>query len=340
MSEEASPKKGYRSFFFIAIAIGVLVGGVLVVGSVQENRSFDQAIERVEELIGKDNFDAALRELDQAQTIKPDDSSFVTGQKNRIKSLRTSAEALAKSEVLIEEENYLAAMALLGTVNSEERGLLSRARELESEIRPILIENTETTVKRLIESKQYLKALTLMEETNQQLDPPKILQKEYLAVKRLWDEQKKAQQKSVLAKLRSRYDSFADVTWYQSSSSTNYRNANAFYLYFGMFDGEKGPLRLVVQYYDEDWLFIETAKVNVDGIVYTLNIFDWERDNDSSIWEWSDEPLDDRALIEAIINSRSAVIRFEGRQYYDTRTISSTQKAALKSVLQAWDLQP
>ena len=92
-----------------------------------------------------------------------------------------------------------------------------------------------------------------------------------------------------------------------------------------------------MQYYSSDWLFIEEAKINVDGKIYTVTSTDWERDNDSDIWEWSDEPLNDRELIEAIVKSKSAVIRYEGRQYYDNRTISSSQKLALKQVLEAYD---
>jgi hypothetical protein len=42
-------------------------------------------------------------------------------------------------------------------------------------------------------------------------------------------------------------------------------------------------------------------------------------------------------MIEAIIKSRNASIRFDGSQYYDTRTISAGQKAALKNVLKAYD---
>jgi hypothetical protein len=40
-------------------------------------------------------------------------------------------------------------------------------------------------------------------------------------------------------------------------------------------------------------------------------------------------------LIQKIINSESAKIRFDGQQYFDTRVISSTQKRALKEVLLA-----
>ena len=59
--------------------------------------------------------------------------------------------------------------------------------------------------------------------------------------------------------------------------------------------------------------------------------------HDSRIWEWIDEKLDDREMIESIIKSKSAVIRFEGNQYYNTRTISASQKQSMRDVLFAYD---
>ena len=140
-----------------------------------------------------------------------------------------------------------------------------------------------------------------------------------------------------MSRLQKNVDSFNDTVWYKSRLSPNYVNSNGFYLYFGVIGSTKLPLRLKLQYYDDDWLFIEGAKINIDGIIFDLPHREWERDNDSMIWEWSDEPLNDRQLIEAIIKSRNAVIRFEGTQYYGTRTLSSTQKKALQEVLLAWD---
>ena len=146
-----------------------------------------------------------------------------------------------------------------------------------------------------------------------------------------------AKKKAALGNLSKRYDAFQDITWYKSQLSPKYRNANAFYLYFGVSNGSATNLRLVIQYYADDWLFIDSARVNVDGEIYSVGGSEWEKDFDSDIWEWSDEPLSDRSLIEAIIKSKTSVIRFDGTQYYGTRTISSSQKRALQDVLDAFD---
>jgi hypothetical protein len=146
-----------------------------------------------------------------------------------------------------------------------------------------------------------------------------------------------ARRNRALASMSSKNDAFNNVVWYQDRSSPQYRNSNGFYLYFGVSEGIAQGLRLVVSYFADSWLFVNSARVNVDGTNYVLNADKWERDNNSSIWEWSDVVLDDRQMIERIITSKKAVIRFDGSQYYDTRVISSTQKTALRQVLDAYD---
>jgi hypothetical protein len=154
-------------------------------------------------------------------------------------------------------------------------------------------------------------------------------------------EVEKAEQelKAIWSKMRKKYDSFESVTWYNALSSPIYTNQNGFYLYFGVKDGRLLTLRLKMTYLDDDWLFVDTARVNVDGFIYPLTCSNWERDNKSGqIWEWCDTPLDDdREIVEAIIKSKKSVIRFEGDKYYDNRTISSSQKQALQDVLNAYD---
>lgn len=75
-----------------------------------------------------------------------------------------------------------------------------------------------------------------------------------------------------------------------------------------------------------------------DGQRFERGRVKFERDHDSKIWEWYDENLTDADLqmIRAIIASKEAVIRFNGRQYRKDRTITASQKAALQNVLDAY----
>ena len=143
--------------------------------------------------------------------------------------------------------------------------------------------------------------------------------------------------KAALAQMRIVKDDFKGIAWYHDKSSPKYRNSNGFELYFGTQKGSNTTLRLVIQYYGEDWLFIDKYLFNVDGYTYEIDpgYGDVESDNDSKVWEWFDTKpnQDEVGLIKRIIKSKKAVMRIEGSQYYKDVTITSTQKKALSRVL-------
>jgi hypothetical protein len=150
-----------------------------------------------------------------------------------------------------------------------------------------------------------------------------------------------------LKALRADKDEMADITFYASKTSPKYRNANGFYLYFGKrTNGTFTPLRLVTQYFANDWLFIEKAWAKADGtrvdIPSTSGRMGWERDNGSGdIWEWSDHALRSSAEIEAVTRiafSKTVTVRFEGRKYYDDKKLSEKQLAALREVITAYEV--
>ena len=142
--------------------------------------------------------------------------------------------------------------------------------------------------------------------------------------------------KAALGQMKIEKDSFKGISWYQDKSSPKYRNSNGFYLYFGT-KGASPFLRFVIQYYGEDWLFIEKYLFNIDGDTYEIDpgYGVVERDSDSKVWEWLEKAPDNGEveLLRKIIKSKKAVMRIEGRQYYKDVTISTTQKKALGRVL-------
>jgi hypothetical protein len=149
-----------------------------------------------------------------------------------------------------------------------------------------------------------------------------------------------------LKALRADKDEMADITFYSSKTSPKYRNANGFYLYFGKrTNGTFTPLRLVAQYFGNDWLFVEKAWAKADGtrvdIPTASGRMGWERDNGSgNIWEWSDYALRSSAEIEAVTRiafSKTVTVRYVGRQYYDDKKLSEKQLAALREVIVAYE---
>ena len=289
------------------------------------------------ELILKDRFDEASLKINQALEIKPRDIKSIYALRERITSIKNGFDLIEDSKEKAKAGDFISAITSLNRINTTERDLKSQAMKLVESYKLEAELQFERVFEQVLLRKDFNEAVTLIDSYNRAFPDSKKyidLRSTYLAKSIA---QIDAKRKAALGKMSKRFDAFQDITWYKSPSSTKYRNANAFYLYFGVSNGSPAGLRLVIQYYADDWLFIDSAKVNVDGVVYSIGDFEWERDNDSNIWEWIDEPLSDRSLIEAIIKSKSSVIRFEGSQYYGTRTISSSQKRALRDVLDAFD---
>jgi hypothetical protein len=150
-----------------------------------------------------------------------------------------------------------------------------------------------------------------------------------------------AKRKAALAALTSKKDKVEGVTWYRDPSSPGYVNYNGFFLYIGQKAGGRPWLRMSVQYNADDWLFIESFVVNVDGTLHegSGSKFEWERDSSTEIWEWLDKtPTEsDLRMIRAIIDSKQATLRLNGAQYRKDRTITAAQKRAFARVLLAYE---
>lgn len=151
-------------------------------------------------------------------------------------------------------------------------------------------------------------------------------------------QQKEKRLASALQKMDKKTDKIEGIDWYREKSSPAYNNKNGFFLYIGKRPTGAPWLRLRIQYFAEDWLFIESFIVVADGQRFERDPVKFERDNRSEIWEWYDEsPTDaDLQMIQAIVASQEAVIRFNGRQYRKDKTITASQKAALQNVLNAY----
>jgi hypothetical protein len=143
-----------------------------------------------------------------------------------------------------------------------------------------------------------------------------------------------ADYKAALAKMTVKSDTVKDIKFYSPISSPKYSNANGFYVYIGQSGGSEPYLRFRIQYYGEDWLFIDSFFFNVDGETYEISTSygEMERDNDSGVWEWYDvSPTSENIeMLQKIMNSKKTVMRMEGTQYYKDKTITEAQKSAIR----------
>ncbi|WP_434706693.1 hypothetical protein J3Q07_16555 [Pseudomonas sp. D4-18] len=139
------------------------------------------------------------------------------------------------------------------------------------------------------------------------------------------------------ANLQKRTDEIKGITWF--SHKTEPVLDTHMSLYFGTKDGSAAgyPLRMKFHYFADSWLFIGSVTIKADDQIYTLGSMDFERDNGSgSIWEWSDTPVDDMAMLSKIVAAKKVMIRFDGRQYYNDFVLPEAQKNAMKEVMLAW----
>ncbi|MRN52044.1 DUF308 domain-containing protein [Paenibacillus monticola] len=156
----------------------------------------------------------------------------------------------------------------------------------------------------------------------------------------------KAKQAAALAQMVKTVDEVEGITWYQDKAAPKFINENGIYAYFGIKDGQvSSGLHLKIQYTADTWLFIQNYVFNIDGQKYEIDpgIMGADRNmstdiNSPGIWEYHDETLNKSQIemLTLLINSQKTIMRLEGQQSNEDRTISVTQKAALKRVLDAY----
>ena len=144
-------------------------------------------------------------------------------------------------------------------------------------------------------------------------------------------------------KMRIKVDDMNDITWYYDRNSPQYTNYNGFYAYIGTQKGSKPWLRLVIQYVADDWLFIDNYIIKVDEKTFKISEDGYgeiKTDNSGGeIWEWLDRKVgySEYEIIKAVANGKNVKIRFNGKDYYKDKTISVSQKVALRNVLDAYE---
>lgn len=152
----------------------------------------------------------------------------------------------------------------------------------------------------------------------------------------------KKEKEEALSKLSKNFrfnkDEFGERTWVYHNSTPKYTNKNSIHLYFQKDDNDKASnLRFRVQYEAGDWLFIKSMIFNVDGenITFVPDDMDTDCGYGGRIWEWCDEPASENSeLVEKIANAKIVKVKFNGSQYYDTKTMSDKELQAFKETYQ------
>ncbi|SEN62103.1 hypothetical protein SAMN04488077_12214 [Roseovarius tolerans] len=155
------------------------------------------------------------------------------------------------------------------------------------------------------------------------------------------DAQRQARRASIVGSLRKHTAEFDGSSWYRHPKSPRYQDTRPYLTLYVLEDGSgRRELEFFVNYTADSWLFVTSAKLNIDGEFVKLPYSAWSRDNDSEIWEWTGYPATP-SLIEIaqkVANSNRTVIRFEGQQFYDDNyVLPRSDKNVIRDMLNAWE---
>lgn len=166
--------------------------------------------------------------------------------------------------------------------------------------------------------------------------------REQFVIDSLENEKVKAENVSIIKKLKSHFnfktDEFTKVIWVEPKTAPKYLNRNHVYCYFAVKDEEAYNLRLKIQYTADNWLFIQKYIFNVDGWSFDYNPSEIKRDNNSTIWEWSDDKVTmfDQSLVDALVIGEKAKIRFVGQQYNKDRDLTQQELLSIQRTIQLY----
>ena len=137
-------------------------------------------------------------------------------------------------------------------------------------------------------------------------------------------------------------DEFTGIIWVEPKTRPKYTNANGICTYFALnSEGKPENLRFLIQYYADDWLFIDSYTFLIDGNTYTFSHPDVERDNNSMIWEWSDTGVAQSGEVAQVLyeikNAKEVKIRFNGRQYHKDKVLSQKDIKAIRQPIEYFE---
>ena len=139
---------------------------------------------------------------------------------------------------------------------------------------------------------------------------------------------------SILSKnFNVKTDEFEGVSWVKPNSAPDTHRKNWVYMYFMTKNGKPSNLRLVIQYYASDWLFIKNVKFLINEQTYDFNL-KFDRDNSGGmIWEWADVSANNDAFNLLLSLNNDIKMRLEGKTYHDDRTLSKKEVDAIHQTI-------
>ena len=151
----------------------------------------------------------------------------------------------------------------------------------------------------------------------------------------------------LLASFKKEEDKVENRTFYYPSawswydSDTWAADKRSFILPYLVKRGDEMYLYYTVNYTGKDWVFFDEITVAVGDERFKKNYgygdvtrnVGWGR-----VWEYAtNNGKNDMEMLRAIADSSEAIIRFEGKDYYDDLTVTDTDKKALRQAIEVYD---
>lgn len=138
---------------------------------------------------------------------------------------------------------------------------------------------------------------------------------------------------------RSEVDEFTRAESIYHPSQPFFADTRPYVTVFLVRRGQRIDANLEVLYTSNSWLFIESAEVTFDGRDEILPLYNWSRDNDTEIWEWSTALVAEnlKSTLLAISASRSATVRFRSDSTFRDVAVSNIDKQIIHDMLLLWE---
>lgn len=152
------------------------------------------------------------------------------------------------------------------------------------------------------------------------------------------DQERLALEKAI-ASMKKVTDEIDGITWVSHRDAPLLGNYAS--IYFGVKNESSSnyPIRLKLQYNDDNWLFIHSVTVKADEKLFELGGLDFKRDTVvTSVREWIDIPVKDHEMLNQWMTAKRVLFRFNGDKYYHDFILPNEQQSQLREVYAAWKI--
>jgi hypothetical protein len=236
----------------------------------------------------------------------------------------------------------------------ENKNLTLKVDSLKNQLDSIMYgpERLLASAKKFITKKEYEEAkrdLELLIEkhptSSETIEGEKLLTNVKSLIEKIKNEKELAEKQRLAnstKKLISSYDKIEKITWYKDRALHNsFAVLPRVYLYMGIKTGSYPWLRFVIQYYGDDWVFLNKYIIHVDGekmVLIPPSQPNREVGSAGSVYETNDllVTTEIEKIVKAIMNSNEAIIRFSGPDKAMDYTVSSLEKKALRNIIDGY----